>query len=122
MDVFTRGSSLPLWCRSGSGVRHDCGAAQTEAAVKAPVIGAQTSQRPADGGEMSRVHPEGLGRTERFHSAGTKMTCHTLKCVESVPRRAQAIRRREDGITDGDVHRIASFSWGTRVNWEVACT
>lgn len=33
---------------------------------------------------MSCVHPEGLARTERLDSAGTKMTCHTLKCVESV--------------------------------------
>lgn len=33
---------------------------------------------------MSCVHPEGLASTERLHSAGTKMTCHTLKCVESV--------------------------------------
>lgn len=28
---------------------------------------------------MSCVHPEGLARTERLHSAGTKMTCHALK-------------------------------------------
>lgn len=33
---------------------------------------------------MSCVHPEASARTERFHSAATKMTCHPLKCVESV--------------------------------------
>lgn len=40
VDVFTHVALLfLLCCRSGSGVRHDCGAAQTQAAVKAPVIG-----------------------------------------------------------------------------------
>lgn len=69
---------FPACCWSGSGVRYDCNVVETEAAVKAPVIGCRL-HRPADGGERICVHPEGLARTERLHSSSTKMTCHTLK-------------------------------------------
>lgn len=49
---------------------------------------------------MSCVHPEGLARTERLDSAGTKMTCHTLKCVESVPTSSLFTRLTEHMLSE----------------------
>lgn len=63
---------------------------------------------------MSGVHPGGLARTERLHSAATKMTCHTLKGVESV-QASSCLRaspstcyqkRREREITDEGVQKF----------------
>lgn len=76
------------------------------------------------------MHPGGLARTERLHSAATKMTCHTLKCVESVPtsslftRLAEHMLSEEErkGITDGNVHKIPSSSPRAQASWKVART
>lgn len=75
---------FPLCCWSGSGVRYDCSVVETEAAVKAPVIGCRLHRDQQMEGRGSRVHPEGLARTERLHSTSTKMTCHTLKHAVSM--------------------------------------
>lgn len=117
-------SSLPLWCRSGSGVRR-----RQKPQSKLLWSG-------ADFIEPSRRRGDELCASWRFSENWEVTLCrykddlsHTEMCRISAdelpvyaPRRARALRRGEKGITDGDVHSFPSFCSCTRVNWEVART
>lgn len=89
-------SVVPIWLRGSARLQRGADRSRSQSSCDR----VQTSQRPADGGEMSCVHPGGLARTERLHSAATKMTCHTLKCVESVQTSSLFTRLAEHMLSE----------------------
>lgn len=88
----------------------------------------------ADFIETSRWRGDELRASWRFSKNWEVRLCrykddlsHTEMCRISAdelpvyaPHGAHAIRRRESGIADGNVHKIPSFPSRTRANWEVA--
>lgn len=103
-------SSLPLCCRSGSGVRQGCRQKLQSKLLWSGADFIETSRWRGEELRASRSFSENWEVTLRrykddlSHAEMCRISADELRVY--APRRAHAIRRREKGITDGDVHEF----------------